>query len=142
MMRTAVVLAISLGVLVNAGLCVCGPMDHEYGAGKASARSGHSHTHPEKPSKDHCCPHEKRKDSSEKSSPGPDCCCTGGGARIDADAPVAPALVDVSSAVEFLPVVEPTPPAPVASDDVSASGSGPPRPPDLPLHLRLRRLIV
>lgn len=134
MLRKLAILVAVLGIALNAGLCLC--LD-DHGAAQESEPVGH-HSHEGQAGdghhqgSDNAPPHDH--------GPGEPCSCTGPGEEILSETATSclTALVPLPGLVVLYADVPATPlPAPLAS---GPTGSGPPRPADVPLLLRVHRL--
>jgi len=138
MLRRLAILIAVLGVAFNAGFCLC--LD-DHGAAQESEPVGH-HSHDRRSGDGH---RHSQDQGSDKAPPhdhgsGESCSCTGPGAEIlsETAAPSMAALAPLPGRVVLYADVPAAPlPAPLT---FGPTGSGPPRPADLPLILRIHRL--
>lgn len=132
--KLALVLTI-LGVVSNAGLCLCSDGDDHHHA--AGASEGHSH--PQGLPGGHSHGHEEKRSPSHSHGPSEECSCSGPGSEIMDDSASPLWVLPEASSFTVLIDLEAQPPSLPSPFVLALAERGPPEPPSSPLYLRQHR---
>lgn len=140
MIRSSALLLMAALVAMNAGLCVCNPGSGPEGhCGTASPRAK-SDVDPEKSGA--CHSHSHSKPTPRKTTLPESCCCDGKAETLVSDPVPLTVATDAGSLLVPLTPPELVIVVPELTPDARGSDSGPPRPSDVPLYLRIHRLSI
>jgi hypothetical protein len=151
MLRKIVAVLAILAVTLNAGLCLCANEEAPEGKKAASLEltgpgRGHRHAHPgADPSSDHQHPTgHQHSDPAHSGGPADNCGCSGISESILAAPLDSSAVVPKPIAAGPLPILPATTSLaiPLANVPGARLSIGPPRPPDLALHLAIHLLSL
>jgi hypothetical protein len=143
MTRATILVLLSAAVALNAGLCLCIP--EAGGAGHCGAASSGRHSHEDggKTAGGSCHSHgtETKPASGQPMLP-KSCCCEGQTETLLSDGSTLALGSDAGFYVIPVAIPELGVASPNVTTEFQGTGSGPPRPSRVPLHLRLHRLSI
>lgn len=136
------VLAMALGIVANAGACLCAEPDESGRTGDAGHSHSHSHSHSSSRSSTSGGDHESAPGHSHES--GKSCPCPNAAQDILAapSSTMVPALSDLGLSLDVSSVVFTLPPVSDFNYVPFFDDGDPPRPRDLPLYVLFRSLSI